>query len=59
MPDITMEFFYDSNADPKWTVLVYQNRQFAFQVEGNDFEGVMEDLLNGARLNLEELAVAW
>jgi hypothetical protein len=49
-----MEFFFDSHLDPMWTVIVYANRSEAFRVQGNDWEGLMEDLTHSVPGHLSD-----
>lgn len=60
MSDVSMEFFFDSHLDPMWTVIVYAQQSEAFRVQGNDWEGLMEDLAHSVPSNLSDLlSVAW
>jgi len=60
MPDFVIEYFYDSQAEHKWVVHVYVEREFQFALSGVTWDAVMEDVTHAARINLEDrLSVTW
>jgi hypothetical protein len=55
-----MEFFYDSHAADKWKVIVYARDEVVFELLGDTWEGIMEDLTYKTKWELEgDLAVTW
>jgi hypothetical protein len=58
--DLHMEFFYDSHATDKWTVIVYANDDAQFTLTGDTWDGIMEDLTYKTKFELDEvLSVTW
>jgi hypothetical protein len=60
MSNLSMEFFYDSHAADKWTVTVYAKDEVVFNLVGDTWEGIMEDLTYKTKWELEGvLPVTW
>lgn len=60
MSDLSMEFFYDSLGSPKWTVIVYVEHVEQFRVQGDTWEGILEDLTYSVPLHLrDQLSLTW
>lgn len=59
--DIYMEFFYDSHATDKWTVIVYApGGEPQFTLVHDNWDGLMEDLTYKTKFELDEvLSVTW
>lgn len=60
MADFSMEFFYDSLGSPKWTVIIYMEQVEQFRVQGDTWEGILEDLTYSVPLHLrDQLSLTW
>ena len=59
--DLVLEFFYDSALDEKWHVTVSVDGEEQFQLSGNTWEGIIEDLRWKVPMELSEVMspVGW